>query len=35
MINAQILLKRICLLMIDEALRERLDQWVQNTADEL
>ena len=35
MINAQILLKRICLLMIDEALRERLDQWVQNTVDEL
>jgi hypothetical protein len=35
MINAQILLERICSLMIDEALRERLDQWVQNTADEL
>ena len=35
MINAQNLLERICLLMIDEPLHERLVQWVQNTAEEL
>jgi hypothetical protein len=35
MINAQILLERICSLVIDEPLRERLVQWVQITAEEL
>jgi hypothetical protein len=35
MIKAQILLERICSLVIDEPLREHLVQWVQNTAEEL
>ena len=35
MIKAQILLERICSLVIDEPLRERLVKWVQNTAEEL
>jgi hypothetical protein len=35
MINTQILLERIGPLEIDEQLRERLVQWVQNTAEEL
>jgi hypothetical protein len=35
MINAQIILERICSLMIDDPLRERLVQWAQNTAEEL
>ena len=35
MINTQILLERINSLRIDKPMRERLVQWVQNTADEL
>ena len=35
MIKAQILLERICSLVIDEPLRERLVQWVLKTAEEL
>ncbi len=35
MIETQILLERIGSLMLDEPLRERLVQWVQNTAEEL
>jgi len=35
MIETQILLERIYSLMLDEPLRERLVQWVQNTAEEL
>jgi hypothetical protein len=35
MINTKILLERISSLGIDESMRERLVQWVQNTADEL
>jgi len=35
MINVQILLERICSLMVGDPLRERLVQWVQNTAEEL
>ena len=35
MIKAQIFLERICSLVIDEPLRERLVQWVLKTAEEL
>jgi hypothetical protein len=35
MIETKILLERIYSLMLDEPLRERLVQWVQNTAEEL